>query len=346
MNARRKSIVFIVGAGASAEFGLPTGELLKQKIHNSFNFRLSGHRLDGGNDIIKDAFRDRAKNDQSKLLNYISEAIKLRDALSLALSIDNLLDAHANNTVFEECGKIAIAKSIFDAERTSTIWLNSKADKKFFNRSDINNTWLTEIFRLIVQDTQLEALADKLQRICFIIFNYDRCVEHFLYHSFQAYYSISAEESAGFVSRIQIIHPYGTIGALEWQDASGLMFGEEVHHKSLLNAALRLKTFTESIDPTLSQIDKIRDSICYADKLAFLGFAFHPQNIRLIKPPLAALSNRRFQQLVFASAYRISTSDSSIISNELRKDFGAYEVFMDDCKCHELFQNNRRGLSF
>ena len=108
--------VFVIGAGASKEANLPTGNELKSKIAT-----LLGMVQKGGEDIVE-ALRISTLNDGSADIKpYLEAARHIKDALPLAISIDNFIDAHRNNNKIALCGKLAITLSILDAERRSLL---------------------------------------------------------------------------------------------------------------------------------------------------------------------------------------------------------------------------------
>lgn len=55
----RSKIVFVLGAGSSAEVNMPTGEQLKDKIINKLNFRADEwpHKLSSGDQRIYTGIR-------------------------------------------------------------------------------------------------------------------------------------------------------------------------------------------------------------------------------------------------------------------------------------------------
>jgi hypothetical protein len=50
--------------------------------------------------------------------------------------------------------------------------------------------------------------------VSFIVFNYDRCIEHFIFHAAQSYYGVDPGRAAQFVAAISFYHPYGSIAPL------------------------------------------------------------------------------------------------------------------------------------
>jgi hypothetical protein len=93
-----KSLVIVVGAGASNEVGLPLGSELKRSISNGLNFIFRGsERLRGGSDLIMSAIEYLSYDQPGAMGDFNKYFLACRtifEAIPQALSIDNLVDAH------------------------------------------------------------------------------------------------------------------------------------------------------------------------------------------------------------------------------------------------------------
>lgn len=87
----------VVGAGASAELGMPVGSKLKKTIATKLDIRFSdGSRQSSGDTGLTEAYRLRVRSKGQRDINPYREArVSLSEALPLAISIDNFLEAHA-----------------------------------------------------------------------------------------------------------------------------------------------------------------------------------------------------------------------------------------------------------
>lgn len=184
-----------------------------------------------------------------------------------------------------------------------------------------------------------------------IIFNYDRCVEHFLIHVLQNYYRISEVEAAELIEHLSIYHPYGSVGLLPWQKGDlQIGFGNSLNAIQLNELAKKIKTFTEGTDPSSSEIIDIRDHMAKAKKLVFLGFAFHKLNMELISPDLdTSLS----YPSVYATAYGVSDSDQNVINHQIKTMYRKkmmtlpeLNIEMINADCSSFFSSYWRSLSF
>ncbi len=179
----------------------------------------------------------------------------------------------------------------------------------------------------------------------FVIFNYDRCIEHFLFNTLQNYYGIQSDEAAILMQALKIIHPYGMVGRMQWQgELNGIPFGTNIGGSRLLSLAGQIKTFTQRVEDKAA-ITEIHQVVQEAEVVVFLGFSFHPQNMELIKPTPRGTAKR-----VFATAKGISKSDCAIVEKQILDLFDTKQQniridLRNDLLCHGLFDEYRRNLS-
>src|SRR3546814_6684985 len=97
-----------------------------------------------------------------------------------------------------------------------------------------------------------------------------------------AYLRVDMSAAQILTRRLQVIHPYGTVGALPWQGKEPVIrYGQQFETADLLAASRSIRTFTEgSNDP---QIDsQIHDVLSAAERVVFLGFSYLPLNLQLL----------------------------------------------------------------
>src|SRR5437016_3785299 len=116
-----KSIVLVVGAGASKEAGLPVGSELKAKVAQALDIRYERGSRIRGDGLIEEAFHRLALGPGGKgnINPYLHISRRIRDAMPQATSIDNFIDSHRDDTDIALCGKLAIARCILQAEAAS-----------------------------------------------------------------------------------------------------------------------------------------------------------------------------------------------------------------------------------
>ena len=152
-----------------------------------------------------------------------------------------------------------------------------------------------------------------------------------------------------FRSHLEIHHPYGTVGRLPWMDGDEtIAYGRKPQANQLVRLADRIKTFTEGSDIAESDISAVRAVLASAERIAFLGFAFHRLNLELLFPPQQAELPIRVCP-VFATGVGISEADASVICEDLRQLAGLSPDSIRiarETPCSKLFEDYRRSLSF
>ena len=320
MSTDHKFITFVLGAGASFEVSMPTGHDLKAKIASSLSFKADPFRgLSGGDDQLREAIYSLGQrpNADGSVDDYYQAARLICAGMPQAPSIDNFIDSHRSNTRIAEVGKLAIASSILKAERQSTLFINPTNIYNKLDFSRVAETWFNSFFQLICLNSQEEDLPSRLSRVRVITFNYDRTLEHYLFNSIQNYYGSSPERTAEILSHLTVLHPYGQVGNLPWQNCGvQVPFGGDMHLSSLIQVSTGLRTFTEGTSEQESQIEQVRESIFEADILAFLGFAYHELNIQLLFGAEQDIPVRHSKK-VFGTAMGLSESNKKAIAAEL-----------------------------
>jgi hypothetical protein len=250
----------------------------------------------------------------------------------------------------ELCGKLAIVRAILKAEGDSLLYVSSDRYNSHPKYEELDETWFTAFMQLLTENCRVDDVGARLQSIALIVFNYDRCVEHFLYHSLQTYYRVDGGKAAELMRNLEVYHPYGVVGRLPWQQNSGsIEFGAEPHTEQLLSLATQIKTFTEGTDAESSEIVAIRQRIVEAKILVFLGFAFHRLNLRLLTPNVAAFPTGIKESYdYFATAKGVSGSDCELIKEDLiklKREKPSNGHLRNDLKCNLLLREYWRSLS-
>ena len=351
----RSKTLFVVGAGASKEAGLPTGKELRETIAEKLDLRFdAGRRLKSGDPHIfaalewhvseaKRQHRPGGNGDQVGLDAYLRAGWHISEAMPQALSIDNFIDAQQDRQV-ELCGKLAIVRSILEAENHSQLHFDPRSGSNLDHKA-LEPTWYNSFMQILAEGYQRDRIDRLLENISLISFNYDRCIEHYLFYALQNYYRISEAEVAELLHSLEIHHPYGVVGDLPWQRGGSVPFGLECSPSDLLTISQRVKTFTERVDD-LEMVEKMCDAMHKAEVVVFLGFGFHPQNMELIKPPMNSNVLR-----VFATGKGISGSDCAVVEQQIRDHFDKlehrFQVHLGaNLTCSELFGEYWRSLTY
>jgi len=240
--------VFILGAGASVDYGLYTGKkLVKRIIQDLLNINTTPLR-----GLITDSHN--AKRIQEC-------AIKLNE--SNELSIDRFMQY--SGKAYQDILKPAITYSLMAQEE----------ETKLFNRDE----WYAYFFRRLKTHD-----SDRLEenKIAFITFNYDRSLEQALFKRICTLYEKTEAECAPMMEKIPIIHVYGQIGYLPWQKKSPVREYTPIISdvETIKSCAACIKTISEVSEPSYKS--KIEHLISKAKNICFLGFGYDKTNMDLL----------------------------------------------------------------
>lgn len=342
--------VFVLGAGASKDVGLPVGDCLKEQIRISLNYKLdfSGRPRTGDNDIFE-AIRAHLANrslPSTRLDDYISAALLISRSMPLAASIDNFIDTHAGSVEVELCAKLAIAKNILDSESRCSLMVDRNHMSDTFDFAQVEKeSWYGTLFKILFTPASVDDIKVRLESVTFVVFNYDRCLEQFLYYALRTYFDLTPEIAQQLVLGANIHHPYGLVGKIHASPTPEYFlseFGQATNANSLLQIADELKTFTEGTDEKASEIDVIRRAINDADQIVFLGFAYHDLNLELLNP--SNPSRRRIATTIYGTALDISGPNQVVIENKLTA-IGGPDITLVDCTCSKLLSDYQQRIS-
>lgn len=342
-----RKTVFVVGAGASCEFKFPLGEELKSKISALVDIRYEeGYRRDSGDQYIDYALREYIQgNDEYNNINsFLHAGWAMRDALPIAISIDNYLEAHQHDFETNLIGKLAIVRAILEAEKASKIAADPLENPPKINFDSVGDVWLKQLVLRMFEGVTNDNRGLIFKNISFISFNYDRCIAHYLLHSLMTYYRVAEErKAADYLKDLPIYHPYGRVGHLPWQNpqkATPFGASESAH---ILELAENIKTYSERVDDE-NMLLEMKKALVEAEVVVFLGFAFHNQNMKLLQ-----LAQRSNIKKIFATTFGMSSSEKHVVIQSIKTMFlnsGAVgdKIVMEDMKCHQFIKEYRRSF--
>lgn len=338
----------VLGAGASAEVDLPVGGKLLEEIVKLVDLQFDIGRQVSGDNHVLEALRLAVRSRGEDRVNPYTEAAgQLVASAGQALSIDNVIDALEDERV-ELVGKLGIVRAIHEAERQSRA---KPGDSHRFASPYLHRfkgTWYDSLTKLLTESVRKSEVERIFDNIEIINFNYDRCLEEYLPYSLASYYGLGLQQSQELITRLVMHRPYGIAGKLPWQpgEKPAVPFGGGFAQQTA-DAASQIKTFTERVEEG-QELAQIRRAVGNAERIVFLGFAFHRQNVQL----LAAQSP--LEADVLATGYGISGADRGVIGTELQRAFqpasvgstGApRQIQIPSLKCAELFDEYWRTLT-
>jgi len=212
-------------------------------------------------------------------------------------------------------GKLAICAVILSKERSSPLFNPSRQMQGSVARAEMNTpklamSWYLPLMRLLGMGKRLDQLPSLFENVAFIVWNYDRCLEHFLATAIMDYFNVDANAAISAIERLQIVHPYGVAGRLPWQAGTGpgAQFGDD--SPPLREIADSILTFTESAEEGVRE--QARDLIQNAQTLVCMGFGFLPQNMSLL-----TVTHPSSVKRVFATTLNVGDDDVAIVKAEI-----------------------------
>lgn len=234
-----KPTLLILGAGSSNPYGFPLGYELKNKIIKELNYMLDNnpkriYELGFDKDLISD--------------------FVLKFTNTPRPSIDSFL-AHQKKE-FEEIGKFSIVEIIAKKENETLLSKNKDDD------------WYTYLVNSL-----FDCSFDEINKnnISIISYNYDRSLETFLHYSMLTSYKEGEfpEKCVDKLKEIPILHMYGRLDPLPWENKLGRGYGKECSDTDLIKISENIKLVHETKED--NTIKKANELINDANKIYFLG---------------------------------------------------------------------------
>ncbi len=289
----------MVGAGASAECGLPAGDDLKQTIAGILGSLTSSKDI-GLRHLVSTAFGQDTANELSTVIPTFP-------------SMDEALHYLRDREKTVLLGKAAIVDQILVAERNSR--LITPGNHLRANVDALEGTWMPNFLSMALSAVTMSDIGVAFQNVTIINFNYDRTFEHYMYAALQSKALLSPERAHSVIQNIRVIRPYGWLGGLEWSGNPKVSFGGLYADADISALAGQIRTYTEQAEQGLQ--DQIQAVIEPAALVIFLGFGFHQQNLTLIKD--RAPSARRHKH-IFGTVYGINEHNYQALGGRLSRN--------------------------
>ena len=282
--------VLVLGAAASMPYGFPSGPELKKLVFRALDEWQYSQRLPG----------------LLQLNDHAAEKIKKFQfdlGRSPDYSIDAFLEHHED---YITMGKEAIAGVLLPKENDNNLfehWLSRDAEKS-------EGSWYQHLFNELVADTDANSFG-KNNQLYVVTFNYDRSLEHFLFESLKSkFQGLQDDQCAIILSNIPIIHVYGSLGRLSWQNSGpdyevpyntySISNQPEEMAERLRNAGKSIKILHEYKKPTV-EFMRAHDLLEEVDRIYFLGYGYNPVNTKRLLPGTLIKRNN-----IWGTAYKVS----------------------------------------
>ena len=239
-----KKTVLILGAGASAPYGFPTGRSLLLQITD---------------DLIPGT-STRLRQTLPFSLEHTNE-FQAELLASHQPSVDAFIE---NRPSFTDIGKTAIAIKLINCENPDRLMRAGRLQ------------WYEYLWNQLGTRRQ-EFLNSKLS---VITFNYDRSLEYSLFNSLRSAFGLSVDEaSQDLRDTIPIIHVYGQLGLPEFFDPDGRSYTTNADEPNVKKAVSGIEIVRESEAVPSERADEIDNLLSNAEVVCFLGFGYQKANV-------------------------------------------------------------------
>jgi hypothetical protein len=264
----------------------------------------------------------------------------------------------ARNPNLAPIGKYIIAFEIFSAEERSQFreraeWVQEaykhRRDEttleRYLQRKDFQGgDWYSYLFdRLTAGLVGKDDLPDFSEgKVTFITFNYDRSLEYFLYESLRnSFTQVPEAQVVECLKSLKILHIYGQITPLKWQDSNeGVDYRPPISESLLYSASQNIRTIYE--EKQNQQLTEAQDVLSQAEQILFLGFGYAPENMEVLGlhgviPPSCQ---------VYGTAFGMMDKEIADILHTIRSGRRAdsdghkerYDTLIYPCDCLELLR--------
>jgi hypothetical protein len=342
----RRRTLFVIGAGTGAGMNMPVGDQLSSTIAGYVNVTFEEGRRKTGDEMLMDRLGRIGKTRGIDRNALFAAGRAIAAGIRNFRSIDNYIFSQGKDEKVTLVAKLAIVRAIVDAELRSYLWVE-EGTRKFRSEDAVDKSWYPDLSYLLAEglvvDSTLDTIFDKLR---IINFNYDRCIDQYLFHRLQRmfYAKDAAYFSELLAKKLYIIHPYGSLGPMPWKDqANGVRFGgNHEYPEDMEKMAERILTYNEQIQDE-AIVHGIDGMIDWAEQFIFLGFHFHQQNMDLLTGKREAPSRPSEQVGVYATHVGRSTAEKDIIamqvSQMLHGRFMGSQSLKEDIDCKKLFKD-------
>jgi len=269
--------VFILGAGASKPYGLPSGDELRRML-SSIN--------DEESNLVK-ALRTYAGINSAEIIEFSRAFLR-----SKSPSIDAFLTTREK---YVAVGKLAIAYVLAGRETPDLIH-RTKAPEDW-------DDWYALLWSVLREGASKPSDISR-NLVKFITFNYDRSLEYFLHHAVKETFGISDEQAESAWQELGILHIYGQIGRYSHKEGSDTRwYSPQLSARDLKIAAEGIQIIPDARDDSETFVTA-RGWLRWAKRICFLGFGFDSLNIQRLSFRHAAISKPERHKHIVASVYQ------------------------------------------
>lgn len=279
-----KPTIFVIGAGGSAPYGLPTGAALRQRICAELRPEFALGQL-----VQTSGFCEH-------------ELLQVRHEFETSgvYSIDTFIAFRPEHQALCET---TIAAALLPLE-------NEFALTNVAGRNG-NGDWYQLLWNELVSGL---STPDEIAKnpVHFITFNYDRSLEQFLLNCVRSTFNIDLDQAYDYISRLPIKHVYGSLGPFERN--VGYKYGGH-SDEGLLEMVASARESIKTVPSVRGPADEEACTwVADAHRVVLLGFGFDPTNCFRIGLAQACSGSpdRVSPRHIYASCYHLSREDQAL----------------------------------
>ena len=288
--------VLILGAGASSHVKYPLGSQLISNL-----CKKPGTGAEGEFPL------DWTLRDAEKFVTRLSR--------SGYYSIDAFLETVRDQA---DIGKFLIARELKRHEQMSELF------------PPADSGWYQYLFNRLLERNN--PVGFEKSNLGIVTFNYDRSLEVYLHEALTARFGMESKEASSVLSQIPIVHVHGSLGPYP-----KVPYVSSCETSELYEISKQIQIIHEVEDRNdgfcNNEFEKANSLLSEAEQIIFLGFGFHPDNVRRFR----FFSPDNIQDKhIYATTYRMGKIEHADLVSRL-EPLGFKTNHFNGWSCNEFF---------
>ncbi|QDT64535.1 hypothetical protein [Calycomorphotria hydatis] len=322
----KERAIFILGAGASCDYGYPLGFRLADEICRADPDYNSEKRNYWG---VPVSSVDGLPFSEEDVLHFVNEFWQ-----SQCNSIDAFLEMRPK---FTEVGKFAIT-AVLSAYENKQALFDLARDKSWYNL----------LLNTLLNAPDKQCFVKNASKITILTFNYDRSLEVFLQYAIQARYGLTAQETFSLLNNLEIIHLHGCIGSISEDSPNNnggyREYGRRAEWQLILSSSRGIKLVHENDTSELNEIvnASLFNGVRY---VFFFGLSYHELNMRLFRFLFEDMDYdetfqraERSSRLILGTGYGMTDAER----NRVQSRYNGLKISDPQLDCHAFLRHTKQ----